>query len=84
VATNESAGAAISANGTSWTELWSDGVLSITEDAWSTQTYDISDVADGEDTVWIRWSYQVSFGAWAYSGWNIDDVQILAAPDEIN
>ena len=41
--------------------------------------YDISDVADGQSGVRVQWSHQVTqSGAWAYSGWNIDDVSIWA------
>ncbi|MCH2133349.1 MAG: hypothetical protein MK116_06325 [Phycisphaerales bacterium] len=67
----------VSNDGIYWTELWRVGPQGeIVEDEWSLQTYDISAIADGHDTVYIKWSYEVAAQAWAYSGWNIDDVEI--------
>jgi hypothetical protein len=68
----------VSNNGVDWTQLWTNGSDGeIVESAWTEHTYDISEVADGESTVYIRWTYEVAVAAWAYSGWNIDDVEIL-------
>ena len=66
----------VSNDGSNWDELWSNGSSTVTESAWSSQEYDISETADGQSTVYIRWSYQVGYYAYAYSGWNIDDVEI--------
>ncbi|UCD75647.1 MAG: M28 family peptidase [Phycisphaerales bacterium] len=69
----------VSNDGANWTLLWDNGSSEIAENAWSEQAYDMSDVADGEPAVYIRWGHEVGqSGAWAYSGWNIDDVQIVA------
>ena len=35
-------------------------------------------MAGGEAYVQVRWTYEVTSGAWAYSGWNIDDVVVSA------
>jgi hypothetical protein len=67
-------------NGINWTQLWSNGTLAITEDGWSTQTYDLSGVVANQSSVYVRWGYRINAGAWAYSGWNIDDVEFLADP----
>jgi hypothetical protein len=69
-----------SVNGINWTQLWSNGTLAITEDGWSTQTYDLSGVVANQSSVYVRWGYRINAGAWAYSGWNIDDVEFLADP----
>ena len=68
----------VSNDAINWTELWTNGSAGeIVENQWSKFTYDISDIADGESTVFIRWSYSIDTpDAWAYSGWNIDDVSI--------
>lgn len=66
----------VSTNGSSWTTVWNNGTSTISESAWSLQTYDIGSVADGRPAVYVRWGYQVASGAWAYSGWNIDDVAL--------
>ena len=57
-------------------EIWQNE-FEITESAWSLQEYDISSVADDYPSVYIRWGYKISSSAWAYSGWNIDDVEIF-------
>ncbi len=66
----------LSNNGSDWAMLWQNGGSEITENSWSEQVYDIASIADGQETVYIRWGYQVGSGAWAYSGWNLDDVEI--------
>ena len=66
----------VSANGTSWTPVWNNGESEIADTAWTAQSYDISAVANNHATVYVRWGYQVAASAFAYSGWNIDDVQI--------
>jgi len=66
---------AVSTNGSTWQEIWDNGSDEIAEKSWSEQVHDISAYADHEPTVYIRWSHQVtSSGAYAYSGWNLDDV----------
>jgi len=30
--------------------------------------------------VYVRWGYRIGSGAYAYSGWNIDDIQISGIP----
>ena len=54
--------------------------MSISDSDWSLQTYDLSATADDQSTVYVRWGYEIGSGAYAYSGWNIDDVQIAAVP----
>jgi hypothetical protein len=50
----------------------------ITDSAWIRVAYDISGYADNQTNVFIRWSHQVAQnGAFAYSGWNIDDLEFL-------
>jgi hypothetical protein len=63
-------------NGTSWTQVWSNGSSEIKENAWSLRQHDLSAVADNQPAVWVRWGYRVASGAYAYSGWNLDDVEI--------
>ncbi|MHC4209386.1 MAG: dockerin type I domain-containing protein, partial [Planctomycetota bacterium] len=60
--------------------IWENGSSSISDSSWTTQVFDISDVADFQDFVYLRWGYEVGSGAWAYSGWNIDDVEIWGVP----
>ncbi|MCK4660441.1 MAG: hypothetical protein KAV82_13040 [Phycisphaerae bacterium] len=70
---------AVSNNGSNWTTLWSNGEYEITENSWSAQEYNISATADDQPAVYVRWGYEVDDPwAFAYSGWNIDDVEIWA------
>ena len=69
-----------SADGVSWVTVWKyafkEGEL--TEGKWKLVTYDISAAADGQKQVYVRWGYEVlDKGAWAFSGWNIDDIALL-------
>ena len=67
----------VSADGTNWTALFDNGDTETTASSWSEQVHDISGIADGEIAVRVRWTHQVTAsGAWAYSGWNVDDVAI--------
>jgi hypothetical protein len=63
-----------------WELIWENGGSSIADSSWTTQVYDISDVADFQDFLYLRWGYEIGSGAFAYSGWNIDDVEIWGVP----
>jgi hypothetical protein len=68
-----------SADGANWTRIWDNGETTIAENAWSEQVYDLSAAADNQATVYLRWVHEVAgAGAWMYSGWNIDDLEIWA------
>jgi hypothetical protein len=66
----------VSTDGTLWNTLWQNGGSFIQDSSWSLQTFDISNYADHQKTVFIRWGYQNFSDVIAFSGWNIDDVQI--------
>jgi uncharacterized repeat protein (TIGR03803 family) len=72
----------VSNDGTNWTTVFTNVAgTAITDSAWTAVQYDISSVADNRSTVYLRWGHQVgSSGAFAYSGWNIDDIELLGAP----
>jgi|GEM_PF-1153860 len=65
----------LSTNGTNWTTIWQNP-SEITDNAWVQQQFDISGLADGQPTVYLRWTMGTTDGAWTYCGWNIDDVEI--------
>jgi agmatine deiminase len=67
----------VSAGGSTWAAVWSNGTQVIQENAWSQQEYDISATADEQAAVYVRWGYQIGSGAYAYSGWNIDDIELV-------
>ena len=66
----------ISTNGASWTNVWANGGT-ITDGAWSELVYDISSFADGQSTVYIRFTMGTTDGGWTYCGWNIDDLAVI-------
>jgi hypothetical protein len=66
----------VSRDGNTWVNAWANGVLIITENTWSLQEYDISATANYQPAVYIRWGYQILNGAWPFSGWNIDDIEL--------
>ena len=68
----------VSNNGSDWEVVWDHIGGSISESSWSLQTYDISAVADGQPTVYLRWGMGPTDVYLTYPGWNIDDVEIWA------
>jgi hypothetical protein len=65
-----------STNGAQWTDVWVHTGLTISESAWSRKTYDISAIADGQPTVYLRWGMGPTDNMTTYPGWNIDDVEL--------
>jgi agmatine/peptidylarginine deiminase len=70
----------VSDDGLSWVTVWENGASEITDSSWTDQVIDISEVADHESSVSVRWGYEVGSDAWAYSGWNVDDVEVWGVP----
>ncbi|MDK1046314.1 MAG: S8 family serine peptidase, partial [Anaerolineales bacterium] len=69
----------VSADGSSWTTIWSHTGGSFNDLAWVQQSFDISAVADGESTVFVRWVMGTTDISITYPGWNIDDVTFDAS-----
>ncbi len=65
----------VSTNGTNWTTVWENGSY-IEDNSWSQEELDISSIADGQSTVYLRWTMGTTDDSWRYSGWNIDDVEL--------
>ena len=67
----------ISTDATAWTSVWSWDTMSELADAgWIEQSLDLSALADDQPEVYMRWSYTIGEDAFAYSGWNIDDIDV--------
>ena len=73
----------VSPDGSNWTTVWANPVTwpDLQDTSWTLQTYDISAVADGQPTVYIRWGMGTTDDATVYCGWNIDDIEINGAID---
>jgi hypothetical protein len=67
----------ISNNGSTWDDVWVHSGGNINDLSWTLQSYDISAAADDQATVYLRWSMGPTDGSAQFSGWNIDDVNIL-------
>ncbi|MEA2095338.1 MAG: carboxypeptidase-like regulatory domain-containing protein [Candidatus Cloacimonadota bacterium] len=66
-------------DGTTWIDIWTNSSV-VTNNSWSISNYDISEIADLNSEVRIRFSIGTTDGSWQYSGWNIDDLTITGNP----
>jgi hypothetical protein len=69
----------VSTNGSTWTTIW-ENAGTITDAAWTQVSYDLSSIADGQATVYLRFTMGTTDGAWQYCGWNIDDLTVTGIP----
>ncbi len=69
----------VSNDGSSWYEFFNNGG-GVYDSAWTQVEYDISSVADNQETVYVRWILGPTDIIIEYGGWNIDDVEILGDP----
>jgi hypothetical protein len=72
---NSRATVEVSTDGATWREVFVNPAAPTTQNAWRLMDYDISSIADGQSAVRVRWGYQTNLSN--YTGWNIDDVEIL-------
>jgi len=61
-----------------WTTIWENPASDISDTAWTLQEFDISEIADSQPRVFIRWMMGPTDGSYRFCGWNIDDVEIIA------
>ena len=73
----------VSSNGTTWSPIANGTSGEIADSAWTNCQYDISVVANNRPNVYVRWGYQIASGAYAYSGWNIDDIGFSGFPPRV-
>jgi C1A family cysteine protease len=66
----------ISTDAANWYTVWTNEE-EVADDTWQEINLNISEYADNQETVYIRWTMGSTDGGWQYCGWNIDDVQIL-------
>ena len=72
----------VSNDNINWTTVWQNGGY-IEDSSWQFVEYDISAVADGQETVYVRWTIGTTDSSWRYCGWNIDDVEIWGLEEDI-
>jgi hypothetical protein len=73
----------VSSNGTAWTPVFTNVNSEIADSAWTNCQYDLSATAANRAGVYVRWGYKVASGAFAYSGWNLDDIEFLGLPPRV-
>ena len=76
-ATYDHASIHVSSDSLRWTTVWTN-TDAVTDAEWTLVEYDISEVADSESCVYIRWTMGPTNYEDRYCGWNIDDVELWA------
>ena len=71
----------VSSDSVVWKTVW-ENETAVTDSVWTLVEYDISEVADGEPIVYIRWTMGPTDLSEKFCGWNIDDIEIWAADME--
>ncbi len=66
----------VSGDGFNWTTIWEYDGPTVQPSQWSVVAYDISDIVDDKDSVYIRWNMGPTDGSVVYGGWSIDDIRI--------
>ena len=69
----------ISNDGETWYNLW-ENTETMDGGSWIEFNFNISEYADNEESVYLRWTMGSTDGGWTFCGWNIDDVQISGVP----
>ncbi|MCB1164190.1 trypsin-like peptidase domain-containing protein [bacterium] len=72
----------VSNDNVNWVELWQNAA-EVTDNGWQSMEYDISAVADGQSTVYLRWTMGTTDSSWLFSGWNVDDVEIWGISGDV-
>jgi hypothetical protein len=67
----------ISNNGTNWSVIW-ENTSEVADYQWVELEYNISQWADNQETVYLRWTMGTTDAIWNYCGWNIDHVRVFA------
>lgn len=70
----------VSTDNVNWTTVLANGDAEIAQYAWEFIEADLSAFFDGHSTGWMRFGYETTAGVYPYSGWNLDDVKLLATP----
>ena len=66
----------VSNDGKFWRDVWVHNGAAISDSSWRRVEYDLSAVADDQETVYVRWGMGPTDVYVAYCGWNLDDIAI--------
>jgi hypothetical protein len=77
----DEAGIEASVDGETWVPIWEHSGAAVCDQEWVQRSYDISHLAAGRPTVYIRWRMGYTDFTVTYPGWNIDDIEIYGLAD---
>jgi hypothetical protein len=77
---NDHAGIYISNDRSNWLLIWENPEGGTMDNRWTPVMFDISEVAAGEGSVYIKLTMGPTDSAGGYSGWNIDDLEVNSNP----
>jgi hypothetical protein len=72
----------VSTDKVNWVQVWTN-TQEIADYEWQLHECDISDWADNQPGVYVRWTMGTTDAGWQYCGWNIDDVEIWGVKPEL-
>lgn len=73
----------VSIDGSMWHSVWQNPASQTAESSWTRIEHNLASIADGQSQVYVRWGHHVTeANAIAFSGWNLDDIQIIATPEQ--
>jgi hypothetical protein len=74
----------VSADGSTWTEIYHNPISPYIEPCWLRYAYDLSQIADGQPTVFVRFTMGPTNDSVNHGGWNLDDLTLsgVAAPSQ--
>lgn len=67
-----------STDGIHWSVVWTNPSTDLIDTAWSTQSYNLTGIADNQPFVLIRWGMGPTDSSVVGAGWNLDDIVISA------
>lgn len=77
----DKAGIQVSNDGRAWFTVWENGATTISDTNWVYVEYDISEWADNEQFVQIRWYVGPTDSSDDMAGWNLDEVEVFHFKD---
>lgn len=75
-ATYDKANIQISTDGQNWDTVWQHTGASLNPNTWTLFSHDLSQWADNQPTVYLRWGMGTTDTSVVYVGWNIDDIRV--------
>lgn len=73
----------VSSDGEEWETLWENPPIgNLTDSSWVRVEYDVSELADMQDSLFVQWTMGPTNDGWTFSGWNLDDLEIIGIPEK--